>query len=218
MARYVAVIVAAYLLGSVPFAYIITRTLTGRDVRLTGEGNVGTRNAMHTAGLAAGLFTFLLDAAKGAMAYWVGRHWVGNHLAIYLAGIGLMLGHGFPIWLGWHGGKGLAAASGFLAQIWPHSVLVAYVVLLVSRLFLREFDLAAALSAVTFFSLSFWEGNDPWGIALIVLLLGGAGVKRLLDLPQERALLAKNAPAKVSDPGLAAPNPNGPEPMRPRTS
>jgi len=192
MWRDVALFLAAYLLGSVPFAYLLTKVTTGRDLRLEHEGNVGTRNAWRTAGPLAGALTLLMDGGKGAAAYWVGRRWGTSPLILYWVALGLMLGHGFPVWLGWRGGKGLAAACGFLAQIWPLPMLGATAIFLAARLLVPSFDLSFAIGALAFFIFTLLAGNDLAGALLIVFTLGLAGLKRLVDLPYERRILASH--------------------------
>lgn len=192
MLRDILVILAGYFLGSIPFAYLITRLITGKDIRFEGEGNVGARNVLHVAGPVAGLATLILDAGKGTAAYYVGRHWGSGNVALYLTGFALMLGHGFPIWLGWRGGKGLAAASGFLLPMWPHSVLAAAVILVIARKIIPDFNIAFAIAGAAFPLLTFWEGNNLEGFAFIVFFLGMAGIKKLVDLPHERAIRAKS--------------------------
>lgn len=186
-----AVILAGYLLGSLPFAFVVTKALTGKDIRLEGEGNVGTRNALHVAGLWAGLLVFLLDVGKGAAAYWVARCWASGRLAFYLTAVALMLGHGFPVWLHWRGGKGLAAAIGFLLQMWPYSVLGSLLVFLVASRVIRHFSLAVALASAVFCLFTLREGNRPEGLLFIACFLGLAGAKKAIDLPYERAVRAR---------------------------
>lgn len=192
MWRDVALVLLAYLLGSIPFAYLLTKAATGKDIRLEGEGNVGTRNAWRTAGPLAGALTLLLDAGKGAAAYWLGRRWGTSSSILYWVALGLMLGHGFPVWLGWRGGKGLAAACGFLAQIWPLPMLAATAIFLAARLLVPSFDLSFALGALAFFVFTLLAGNDLAGALLIIFTLGLAGLKRLVDLPYERRILASH--------------------------
>lgn len=191
MASDLLVIMAGYLLGSIPFAFLITKAFTGKDIRQEGEGNVGSRNVRRTAGPVAGLLVLLLDVAKGAAAYWVARTWASGSIAIYLTGFAMMLGHGFPVWLHWHGGKGLAAAIGFLMQMWPYSVLCAAMVFLLANKLFTGFDFCFGVAAGAFALLSLVEGNSLEGMAFIVSLLGLAGVKRLIDLPHEREVQAR---------------------------
>lgn len=191
MLRDAAVIVAGYLLGSLPFAFVVTKALSGKDVRLEGEGSVGTRNAGFVAGPWAAVLVFLLDAGKGAAAYWVAHRWASGAPAFYLSALAMMLGHGFPVWLHWRGGKGLAAAAGFMLQMWPYSVLGGLVVYLVAGRLLKGFILTFALAALVFFLSTLLEGNDAEGLLFIVCLLGLAGVKKFVDLPYERAVQAR---------------------------
>lgn len=109
----VAVAAAGYLLGSVPFGLLLTRLAGGGDIRAIGSGNIGATNVLRTGrkGLAAA--TLLLDAGKGAVAVLLAR-WLfsGDPAAATLAGLGAMIGHCFPVWLGFKGGKGVATMLG----------------------------------------------------------------------------------------------------------
>lgn len=186
------VVAVGYLLGSIPFAYLVTRALTGKDIRYEGEGNVGSRNVMHVVGRGPGFLVLALDAAKGAAAYWVGHRFGSGDMALYLTGFAMMFGHGFPVWLRWRGGKGLAAAAGFLLQMWPYSVLGAAAVLVIARMFIPDFNLAFTVAGVAMPLFSFLEGNNLRGLLFIVFLLGIAGLKKVIDLPHERAIRAKS--------------------------
>ncbi|WP_426034182.1 glycerol-3-phosphate 1-O-acyltransferase PlsY [Cypionkella sp. TWP1-2-1b2] len=113
------VAVLAYLLGSVPFGVVITRALGLGDLRSIGSGNIGATNVLRTGNKAAALATLLLDAAKGAVAVLIARYAVGEDAA-QLAGFSAFLGHLFPVWLGFKGGKGVATFLGtLLALAWP---------------------------------------------------------------------------------------------------
>jgi glycerol-3-phosphate acyltransferase PlsY len=108
-----AVFLAGYLLGSVPFGLLLTRLAGGGDIRAIGSGNIGATNVLRTGrkGLAAA--TLLLDAGKGALAVVLAHWWFAdNALFASLAGLGAMIGHCFPIWLGFKGGKGVATMLG----------------------------------------------------------------------------------------------------------
>lgn len=122
MAPYWLAAAAAYLLGSIPFGIVLTRLAGAGDLRKIGSGNIGATNVLRTGrkGLAAA--TLLLDGAKGAVAVLVARHMLpdgGNETAM-LAGTAAMLGHCYPIWLRFRGGKGVATCLGItLALHWP---------------------------------------------------------------------------------------------------
>jgi len=192
MLRDIALILGGYLLGSIPFAFLITKAVTGRDIRFEGEGNVGARNVLHVAGPMPGLLTVLLDGAKGAAAYWLAETWGSGNVTLYLTGAALLVGHGFPVWLSWRGGKGLAAAAGFLLQMWPWSLLATLVILVVARSVIPDFNLSVTVAGTLFPFLTFWEGNDLEGLLFIIFFLGLTGVKKVLDLPHEKAIRDKS--------------------------
>lgn len=111
--------VAGYLLGSVPFGVLITRALGLGDLRAIGSGNIGATNVLRTGNKGAALATLLLDGGKGAAAVLLARCW-GGEAAALAAGGAAFLGHLFPVWLGFRGGKGVATFLGTaLALFWP---------------------------------------------------------------------------------------------------
>jgi glycerol-3-phosphate acyltransferase PlsY len=107
----------AYLLGSIPFSYIVAR-LKGIDVRTVGSGNVGATNVMRSAGRAAGLAAFVLDFAKGSAATWTALRLAGPNVAA-AAAVVAVLGHMYPVWLSFKGGKGVATGAGAFLPIIP---------------------------------------------------------------------------------------------------
>ena len=119
-----AIVIGAYLLGAIPFSYLVAKW-RGIDVRTVGSGNVGATNVMRSAGVAAGLVAFALDAAKGAgaavLAQWIsGRH-APESADVWpaLAAAAAVLGHVFPVWLGFRGGKGVATGAGAFLPLAP---------------------------------------------------------------------------------------------------
>jgi len=117
----IALFVAAYLCGSIPFGLLLGKLFGGMDVRKAGSGNIGATNVARSAGPVAGILTLLLDAAKGAAPVWLARHYFPDHAALQvLAGLGALVGHCFPVWLKFRGGKGVATAAGvFLVLCLP---------------------------------------------------------------------------------------------------
>src|SRR5689334_5590455 len=108
-----------YLLGSIPFGLILTRAAGLGDIRRIGSGNIGATNVLRTGNKALAAATLLLDAAKGAAAVAIAA-WFSGHDAVAWAGIGAVLGHAFPVWLGFKGGKAVATFYGVLfAAAWP---------------------------------------------------------------------------------------------------
>ncbi len=117
----------SYLLGSIPFAFLLTRLSTGLDVRYLGSGNIGAANAFRVTRLSLGLVVFVLDAMKGALAVTLSAE-IDNHEATgALSAIFVVVGHLYPVWLKFHGGKGVSTAGGAFAVVSPTSTLVAFV-------------------------------------------------------------------------------------------
>jgi glycerol-3-phosphate acyltransferase PlsY len=141
--------VGGYLLGSIPFGVILTRLATGQDVRSIGSGNIGATNVLRTGRKDLALATLILDAGKGAAAFLIAQALFPDVAAIAaVAGGAAFLGHLFPVWLGFKGGKGVATFFGLLlAAAWPLGLMAAATWLLVAVLF-RMSSLAALISAV----------------------------------------------------------------------
>lgn len=134
------------LLGSIPFGLVLTRLSGLGDIRKIGSGNIGATNVLRTGRKSLALATLLLDGGKGAAALLIAYHYYGPDIAV-TAGAGAFLGHLFPIWLLFRGGKGVATALGlFLAAAWPVGVIACLLWLLTAFLF--RFSSLAALIAV----------------------------------------------------------------------
>ena len=142
------VAVGGYLLGSIPFGVILTRLATGEDVRSIGSGNIGATNVLRTGRKDLAIATLLLDAGKGAAAYLVAEAlFPGVPALAAIAGGAAFLGHLFPVWLGFKGGKGVATFFGLLlAAAWPLGLLAMGTWLIVAALF-RMSSLAALVAA-----------------------------------------------------------------------
>lgn len=129
--RLVLVVIIAYLIGSIPFGYLIVRAKKGGDVRDTGSGGTGATNVSRRAGKTAGVVTLILDALKGAMAVIIAQLMLNGDNADWLlaaAAIAVIVGHVFPVWLGFRGGKGVATGAGVFLALVPLAVLCAAVI------------------------------------------------------------------------------------------
>lgn len=147
MVTLAATAVGGYLLGSIPFGVLITRAAGAGDVRQIGSGNIGATNVLRTGRKDLALATLLLDAGKGAAALLIARHFLGSELAGAIAGGAAFLGHLFPIWLGFKGGKGVATFFGLLiAACWPLGLMAGATWLIVAFT-LRYSSLAALVAA-----------------------------------------------------------------------
>jgi len=176
-------LVFGYILGSIPFGLLLTRA-AGLDIRAVGSGNIGATNVLRTGkrGLAAA--TLVLDAAKGAVAVLISAA-LGGPIAGLWAGLGAVLGHLFPVWLGFRGGKGVATALGvLLAAAWPVG-LVACAAWLAAAAVLR-ISSAASLIALAVAVPVAWGLAGPatavlaLAIALLVFVRHAANIRRLL--------------------------------------
>jgi glycerol-3-phosphate acyltransferase PlsY len=127
---HVAVVSLAYLLGSIPFGYLLVRLSGGGDVRQTGSGGTGATNVSRRAGKRVGVLTLLLDALKGAAAVLLARGLLGagDEWWVCAAGVAAVLGHVFPVWLRFRGGKGVATGLGVFLVLAPLATLCALAV------------------------------------------------------------------------------------------
>src|SRR5215475_5966872 len=102
-------LVAAYLIGAIPFGFLLVRWKTGGDIRASGSGNIGATNVLRTTGRVAGIATLLLDIAKGYLAVWLAGYLTqGNETWMAAAAVAVMAGHAYPVFLGFKGGKAVA--------------------------------------------------------------------------------------------------------------
>ena len=125
--RFELVLVAiAYLLGSLPTALVVVRLMTGKDVRRMGSGNIGGTNALRAAGWKAGVAVTVIDVAKGALAVWLMRMYNPESGWVAAAMLAVVVGHCYPVWLRFRGGKGVAAGFGAFLVIAPLSALAAF--------------------------------------------------------------------------------------------
>jgi glycerol-3-phosphate acyltransferase PlsY len=142
---------AGYLLGSIPFGILLTWLFGGGDIRTAGSGNIGATNVTRVVGPIPGLLTLLLDGVKGAVAVWLAAHFTNSSATWMTAtGFAALVGHCFPVWLKFRGGKGVATATGmFLALCWPAAVaaivLFALVVIFSRFVSLGSISAAAAM-------------------------------------------------------------------------
>jgi len=137
-----------YVLGSIPFGYLLVRARSGRDVRAIGSGNIGATNVARTAGLSTGVATLVLDLAKGLFAVWLAGQGSGGNIRIMMyAGLAAILGHVFPVWLKFSGGKGVATALGVFLMISWAAVAAAVAIFAIVVLFWRYVSLGSISAA-----------------------------------------------------------------------
>ena len=160
----------SYLLGSIPFGYILLRTFRGQDVRHTGSGNIGATNVARSSP-ALGILTLLLDALKGAAAVAITRALFPDQMMLAaVAALFAILGHIFPVWLKFQGGKGVATGLGAFVMLAPKIVLIALGIFVVMVFAFRYVSLASIVT-VALFPLLAWllkaYGNTPLVLAFM---------------------------------------------------
>ena len=183
MAYLIGALVVGYLFGSIPSGYLLARAAGLGDVRKIGSGNIGATNVLRTGNKGLAALTLVFDALKGAVPAWLALHYLGLYPAI-LAGLGAFLGHLFPVWLGFKGGKGVATYLGVLIGLaWEGAIVFAVAWLLVA--FVTRFSsLAALVAAVAVPIALFWLGREEIAelftvMSAIVFIKHRANISRL---------------------------------------
>lgn len=145
------ILVAAYLIGAIPFGYLLVRWKTGYDVRGMGSGNIGATNVLRTTGRTAGVVTLLLDIAKGVGAVWLAG-WFTSDSPLWssLAALAVMAGHAFPVFLRFQGGKAVASCVGAFLYLTPGPMLAVMAVFTVVVAVTRYISLGSILAAGSF--------------------------------------------------------------------
>lgn len=201
--RFVLVVVAGYFLGSVPFGLLLSLIFGGGDVRRSGSGNIGATNVARVAGPLPGILTLLLDAGKGSLAVWAGSHFFpGNARAMMLTGLAALLGHCFPLWLAFKGGKGVATAAGVFLALSPPAFLGGVLVFALVAGFYRFVSLASlsAAAAMPLLLYFFWAPHHApplvitfgaLAAALLVFYKHDANIQRLVEGQEPRFSLGR---------------------------
>ena len=164
---------AAYLIGGIPFGYLLVRWRTGEDVRATGSGNIGATNVLRSSGPALGIATLLLDIVKGWVAVWLmARYGSADPLWTALAGLAVILGHAFPAVLKFQGGKAVASFVGAFAYLAPLPLLAITIVFVLVVAVTRFISLGSVVGA-GLFPLAVWMIDHPATPLALAALAGG---------------------------------------------
>ena len=190
----------AYLLGSIPFGYLLVRIFRNEDIRATGSGNIGATNVVRSGAKGLGILTLVLDALKGYVAVVIAQHIAApyglphSHEIAVCAAVAAVLGHCFPVWLGFRGGKGVATALGVFIALAPLTVLCLLAVFLVIVYFTRYVSLGSIVAAALFPALALPHAPARTPIIvtgyilipLIVILKHHQNIRRLLSGTEHR--------------------------------
>ena len=185
----------AYLLGSIPFGYLLVKAFRDEDIRSTGSGNIGATNVLRSGAKGLGFATLALDLGKAYLAVWVVK-WLapGDYDLAVVAAVAAVIGHVFPVWLRFKGGKGVASALGvFLALTWPSalSILAVFLVIAFATRFVSLASIIAAAS-LPFFAFHFVSVRTPITVAgfiflsLLIIAKHHQNIRRLLSGTENR--------------------------------
>jgi acyl phosphate:glycerol-3-phosphate acyltransferase len=153
----------AYLIGGIPFGYVLVWLKTGKDVRALGSGNIGATNVLRTTGKAVGILTLLLDIAKGYFAVWLMmRATHGDVRWASAAALAVLLGHAFPVYLKFQGGKAVASFVGAFLCLDPAAVLVCALIFVATVAYSRYISLGSILGAAIFPLIVAMLGSPDW--------------------------------------------------------
>lgn len=199
-----AIPIAAYLLGSIPFGLLLTRAFGRGDVRKVGSGNIGATNVARAAGLLAGVFTLMLDVAKGAGAVLLAER-LSNDSASWMtvSAFAALLGHCFPIWLKFRGGKGVATATGIFLVLSPLACLAAVILFVLVVAFWRYVSLGSvsAAAAIPLLIYFLWAPRHAppltvtlgaLAAALLIIYKHRGNLQRLLEGVEPKFSFSKN--------------------------
>jgi acyl phosphate:glycerol-3-phosphate acyltransferase len=199
---------AAYLLGSIPFGLLLTKLFGGGDVRKAGSGNIGATNVARVVGPLAGILTLVFDTAKGAAAVWLaGRFTNESATWMMIAGFVVLLGHCFPVWLKFKGGKGVATALGVFLALCPLAAVSALLLFVICVAYWRYVSLGsvAAAAAMPLLIYFLWAPHHAppiivdmgtLAIALLVIYKHDGNLQRLVEGTEPRFSFSKKKEAE----------------------
>jgi glycerol-3-phosphate acyltransferase PlsY len=166
----IAALVAAYIIGSIPSAYIVTRAQTGGDIREVGSHNLGAMNVFYKVGFVEGMIVLLADIGKGAAGIWVAELLGTPVLVQMAAGVCVVLGHSFPVFLKFHGGKGGAACIGILMYFMPWGVPIFLGAFLLLLVIIRTPTISYSLAFFSFIFIALFI-NHSWEFLVYAIIL-----------------------------------------------
>ncbi|HKF22934.1 MAG TPA: glycerol-3-phosphate 1-O-acyltransferase PlsY [Candidatus Angelobacter sp.] len=188
MTLYFIVAIIAYLLGSIPFGYVLVKIFRGEDIRLSGSGNIGATNVARSGAKGLGVVTLLLDALKGVAAVWIAEIMTARFMPCHpgfeiscvedlrpaaTAALFAVLGHMFPVWLKFKGGKGVATALGVFVVLFPKAVLVSLAIFILVVALTRYISLGSILATIAF-PIAAWFFYQTHYLSLLLVAITAA--------------------------------------------
>jgi glycerol-3-phosphate acyltransferase PlsY len=162
------VVVVAYAIGSVPFALLLTRRWSAYDLRQIGSGNLGAANVVRVSGVAAGVLVALLDISKGVLSVAIARYFSTQPLTHAAAGLAAIVGHVYPIWLRFRGGKGVATACGVFSMLTPLAIAPALSIFALTVWLTKYISLGSVLASLALPPAAYYAGS-PTSVVLAAL-------------------------------------------------
>jgi acyl phosphate:glycerol-3-phosphate acyltransferase len=187
---YIIGLVIAYLIGSIPFGLLVAKAGGAGDIREIGSGNIGATNVLRTGRKGLALATLMLDVLKGALPVWLAYRYFGPDMAV-VAGLGAVVGHCFPLWLKFRGGKGVATAAGVVLALTPAVALCVIVLFAAIVALTRYVSLASMLGALAAAPISYAFGAVQaaelyLALALLIVLKHAGNIRRLVTGQEAR--------------------------------
>lgn len=197
MTLYLIIAITGYLLGSIPFGYLLVKIFRGEDIRRTGSGNIGATNVARLGAKGLGITTLALDALKGLLAVWIASRIApsGAEALLYMsiAALAAVIGHMFPVWLRFKGGKGVATALGVFILLFPKALLVSLGVFILVVAATRYVSLGSILGAIAFPVSAYFMEHPDWRalvptcvIAAMIVAKHHENIRRLLAGTENR--------------------------------
>src|ERR1043166_8428731 len=205
-------VAASYLIGSIPFSYLVVRLMAGQDIREHGSRNVGATNVARSFGKAPGIIALFLDGAKGygvvVLAEWLMRQpgwpagtdalpWHSRAFWISFAALLAVVGHMFPVWLRFHGGKGVATATGAFLALDPMAIAASLIVFLIVLLTMRYVSLASMISAASFPLFLRFLSKGPFWTTIVSIVIS---ILIIVKHHSNIARLAHGTERRIGDP------------------
>ena len=166
------VVIAAYLIGSIPFALLLARRWGAADLRAIGSGNLGAANVARASGVTAGVVVALLDVAKGAAGVALAEHFTDGTAAVAAAGVAAVVGHIYPVWLRFRGGKGVATACGAFSILTPAAVPPTLLIFVATVWLTKYISLGSVLASIALPTLAYALGSPGSAVAAAVIAAG----------------------------------------------
>ncbi|MFQ6058995.1 MAG: glycerol-3-phosphate acyltransferase [Anaerolineae bacterium] len=198
-------LMSAYLLGSIPSAYLVARWVAGVDIRTVGDGNVGGKNVWEQVGPIPGVAVALMDVGKGTAAVMLAQRLALSEPAILLTGVVAVLGHDFMLFLRFRGGQGMATMVGVFLVLLPRETIV---ILLIGGLLLlvtRHWEFSTGVGFALLPVLTWWAGRPPRLLFYPIALLPTIGVKKIMDMPIARRIAARKQEMLPPEEGAIVP-------------